>query len=54
MEGVEEEEEAEVLRMLGCRHAQGYYFARPMLAGDIPRWLDQHAARFGHEAASTP
>ncbi|MCJ8052156.1 EAL domain-containing protein [Shinella curvata] len=45
VEGVENEEEAEVLRMLGCRHAQGYYFARPMPANDIPRWLDQHAER---------
>ncbi|WP_313528386.1 EAL domain-containing protein [Shinella sp.] len=44
VEGVENEEEAEVLRMLGCRHAQGYHFARPMPAADIPRWLDQHAA----------
>ena len=46
VEGVENEEEAEVLRMLGCRHAQGYHFARPMAAAEIPRWLDQHAARF--------
>lgn len=45
VEGVEDEEEAEVLRMLGCRHAQGYYFARPMPANDIPRWLDLHAER---------
>ena len=45
MEGVEEEEEAEVLRMLGCRHAQGYHFARPMPATEIPRWLDLHAER---------
>jgi diguanylate cyclase (GGDEF)-like protein len=47
VEGVEKKEEAEVLRMLGCRHAQGYYFARPMPAADIPRWLNQHAARIG-------
>ena len=45
VEGVEEEEEAEVLRMLGCRHAQGYHFARPMPATEIPRWLDLHAER---------
>ncbi|UDF29142.1 UNVERIFIED_ORG: EAL domain-containing protein [Roseateles sp. XES5] len=47
VEGVENEEEAEVLRMLGCRHAQGYHFARPMPAADIPHWLTQHAARIG-------
>ena len=50
VEGVEDEEEAEVLRMLGCRHAQGYHFARPMPAAEIPRWLDQHAERIRSEA----
>jgi diguanylate cyclase (GGDEF)-like protein len=54
VEGVEEEEEAEVLRMLGCRHAQGYYFARPMPAAEIPRWLDQHAIRFARSTAGAP
>lgn len=28
-EGVEQGEEAEILRALGCEHAQGYYFSRP-------------------------
>jgi len=43
VEGVETREEAEILRMLGCRHAQGYHFARPMPAADIPKWLKRHA-----------
>lgn len=42
VEGVERAEEAEILRMLGCRHAQGYHFARPMPAADIPYWLRRH------------
>ena len=54
VEGVEEPEEAEVLRMLGCRHAQGYYFARPMPADEIPRWLDQHAERIRRGMAGSP
>ena len=51
VEGVENEEEAEVLRMLGCRHAQGYHFARPMPAADVPRWLEDHSARVRRGAA---
>ena len=54
VEGVEKEEEAEVLRMLGCRHAQGYHFARPMPAAEIPHWLDQHAERIGRGAGGRP
>ena len=39
LDAEEEEEEAEVLRMLGCRHAQGYHFARPMPAAQFERYL---------------
>jgi diguanylate cyclase (GGDEF)-like protein len=34
-EGVENPTAAARLRMLGCHEAQGYYFARPMLAHDL-------------------
>lgn len=54
VEGVEDAEEAEVLRILGCRHAQGYHFARPMSAAEIPAWLEQHAERFSRQAADAP
>ncbi|MBD5635650.1 MAG: EAL domain-containing protein, partial [Candidatus Eremiobacteraeota bacterium] len=30
-EGIETKEQCELLRELGCRHAQGYYFSRPAL-----------------------
>ena len=33
-EGVETEHELEVIRQLGCRKIQGYYFGRPMAAND--------------------
>ena len=33
-EGVETERELEIIRGLGCRKIQGYYFGRPMAAAD--------------------
>jgi len=33
-EGVETEEELAVIRRLGCKKIQGYYFGRPMTAAD--------------------
>ena len=38
-EGVETEEELEVIRQLRCDEIQGYYFCRPMPAEDIGAWL---------------
>jgi predicted signal transduction protein with EAL and GGDEF domain len=40
-EGVETEEQADFLRELGCRIAQGYWFARPMPAIDVARWYSR-------------
>ncbi|MCB0271329.1 MAG: EAL domain-containing protein, partial [Calditrichaeota bacterium] len=33
-EGVETERELELIRQLGCRKIQGYYFGRPMGANE--------------------
>lgn len=44
-EGVEEKEQADVLIQLGCEDAQGYYFARPMEAQQLPSWLAQHSSQ---------
>jgi diguanylate cyclase (GGDEF)-like protein/PAS domain S-box-containing protein len=42
-EGVEEGDQLECLRRLGCHFAQGYYFAAPMPAAELTVML-QHAA----------
>jgi diguanylate cyclase (GGDEF)-like protein/PAS domain S-box-containing protein len=39
-EGVETPDQALLLRQWGCRYAQGYYFHRPMAAGDLARLCD--------------
>jgi diguanylate cyclase (GGDEF)-like protein/PAS domain S-box-containing protein len=38
-EGVEEPAQAEYLRKIGCSHAQGYMYARPMTPQDTDSWL---------------
>ena len=43
-EGVEDADQLETLRALGCDHAQGYLMARPMSGADIPFWLARHAS----------
>jgi diguanylate cyclase (GGDEF)-like protein len=42
-EGVEQMEQLDLVRDIGCRRAQGYLFARPMPAAELPRWLDAWA-----------
>ena len=42
-EGVEEAEQVDVLRGLGCDRAQGFYFARPMEATELEGWLRARA-----------
>ncbi|HEY5807727.1 MAG TPA: EAL domain-containing protein [Povalibacter sp.] len=38
-EGVEDEQSLEMLRELGCDHAQGYFMSRPLPAADLESWL---------------
>ena len=42
-EGVESQAQMEDLMELGCRLAQGYYFARPMPVGEIMPWIKNRA-----------
>ena len=39
-EGVETRRQADELRAMGCRRAQGFFFARPLPAGELERVLD--------------
>jgi EAL domain-containing protein (putative c-di-GMP-specific phosphodiesterase class I) len=39
-EGVETEGARDALAALGCDMAQGYYFARPMPAAELTRWIE--------------
>lgn len=38
-EGVEDKVQLDLLRLMGCDQAQGYYFAKPMPAFDVPGFL---------------
>jgi EAL domain-containing protein (putative c-di-GMP-specific phosphodiesterase class I) len=40
-EGVETEQQFEILRSEGCMQAQGYLFSRPQPVGEIPAMLAQ-------------
>lgn len=41
-EGIENEQQAEMLKQLGCRYVQGYLYGRPMSASDIEALLTKH------------
>lgn len=42
-EGVETQEQAEVLKALGCNLVQGFLYARPMPIANFDAWLDEHS-----------
>src|SRR5690606_30938031 len=42
-EGVELEEQVDFLRSRGCDELQGYYFSRPLVAGEFSRLLHKDA-----------
>jgi EAL domain-containing protein (putative c-di-GMP-specific phosphodiesterase class I) len=48
-EGVESKSQADMLRSINCRYAQGYYYSRPLTADAAEAWLADHFS-----AASRP
>ena len=44
-EGVKSEEQLQMLRLLGCTHAQGYLFSEPYPASAIPAFLESFPPR---------
>lgn len=56
-EGIETEEQAHVLRSLGCRYGQGYLFSPPLEAREVPGLLrgpHGHPARSASEVVARP
>ncbi|MET0893960.1 MAG: EAL domain-containing response regulator [Pseudoxanthomonas sp.] len=45
-EGVEDQDDWELLNLTGCELAQGYFIGRPMPASELPDWIASWQARF--------
>ncbi|GGX41488.1 hypothetical protein GCM10007392_05510 [Saccharospirillum salsuginis] len=43
-EGIEDREALDLVRQLGCSHAQGYYFSRPMPVDEFCAWVREREA----------
>jgi EAL domain-containing protein (putative c-di-GMP-specific phosphodiesterase class I) len=49
-EGVETQEQLDLLRAYGCESAQGYFFSRPIPVKEMVNWLETYRARLVHYA----
>ncbi len=52
VEGVETEAQMRILKSLGCRVMQGYFFSRPMPGADVLAYLNNEVAEAGLMAAA--
>ena len=50
-EGVEDRDTLDLLAILGCDRAQGYYISRPMDVDSLQAWLQTNAPREERPAA---
>jgi EAL domain-containing protein (putative c-di-GMP-specific phosphodiesterase class I) len=48
-EGVETEEQLQLLREAGCDSAQGYLFTRPLPPDKLVGWLSEYQARLDRQ-----
>jgi EAL domain-containing protein (putative c-di-GMP-specific phosphodiesterase class I) len=53
-EGVERQEDWELISDLGCDEGQGYFIARPMAPEDMPAWMLHWNACLGERVARVP
>jgi diguanylate cyclase (GGDEF)-like protein len=44
-EGVEDQETLDILKVLDCDYAQGFFICRPIPAADVTEWLRAHAPK---------
>ena len=51
-EGIEDRRDWNYVRQSGCKVAQGYFIGKPMLARDIPNWIDEWKNRLLHDDLS--
>ena len=47
-EGIETEAQAALVRSLGCKKAQGYFFSKPLLASDLAQWVTSENPKAQH------
>lgn len=52
-EGVEDRDDWDLLRRTGCDLAQGAFVSRPMLAENLPGWIESWRERIRNEALTT-
>jgi EAL domain-containing protein (putative c-di-GMP-specific phosphodiesterase class I) len=44
-EGVETQEQADLLRVMGCQQGQGYWWSRPLPSADAIKWIEKRQAQ---------